>query len=301
VTASSTAKGDSKGGAATGPRSTSKGGSKVKASGAHRRLDPDELAALEEERDFLLASLADLDREHDAGDLDDDDHAALRDDYTARAAEVLRAIDERREAFAAATPTRPAGRRWAVAVGVVVVALLAGVLVAQASGRRSANQTVTGDIRRTPTQQAQACLPLTFQTREDPEKVLEAQKCYKAVLDDDPRNPTALTYLGWALLLTGDQRLVEPGRGYLQRSVEAAPEYPDAYAFLAILESRLGNYPQADKWLDTFESLDPAPDMLRLTEGLRAEIDAGLAGAPPPADPGAATISTPQPTQTPGG
>lgn len=247
-------------------------------SGAHRRLDPDELAALEEERDFLLASLADLEREHEAGDLDDADHAALRDDYTTRAAEVLRAIEERREAFADARPAVPAGRRWALAAGVVVLALVAGVIVAQASGRRGAGDTVTGDIRRTPTQQAQECLPLTFQTAEDPRKVLEAKDCYEAVLDQDPRNPTALTYFGWALLLSGEPDLIDSGREFLMRSVEAAPEYPDAYAFLAILENRLGNHAEADKWLDTFESLDPSPDMLTLTEGLRAEIDLGLAG-----------------------
>ena len=243
-----------------------------------RTLDPDELAALEEERDFLLASLADLDREHDAGDLDDDDHAALRDDYTARAAEVLRAIDERREAFATAAPARSAGRRWVVAGAVVAVAVLAGVLMAQASGRRSAEETITGDIRRTPTQEAQACLPLTFQTAQDPRKVLDAKKCFEAVLDQDPRNPTALTYFGWALLMSGEPALLDSGRDFLLRSVEAAPEYPDAYAFLAILENRLGNFEQADTWLDTFESLDPSPDMASLTDGLRAEIDQGLAG-----------------------
>ena len=248
------------------------------ATAARRKLDPDELAALEEERDFLLASLADLDREHEAGDLDDDDHAALRDDYTARAAEVLRAIDERREAFAAAAPARPAGRRWVVAGALVAVALLAGVLVAQASGRRSARDTLTGDIRRTPTQQAQECLPLTFETAQDPRKVLDAKTCFEAVLDQDPRNPTALTYFGWALLLSGEPGLRDTGREFLMKSVEAAPEYPDAYAFLAILENRLGNFAEADKWLDTFESLDPSPDMASLTEGLRAEIDEGLAG-----------------------
>ena len=37
------------------------------------RLDPDALAVLEEQRSFLRRSLADLEREHDAGDLDDDD------------------------------------------------------------------------------------------------------------------------------------------------------------------------------------------------------------------------------------
>jgi hypothetical protein len=98
------------------------------------------------------------------------------------------------------------------------------------------------------------------------------------VLDQDPRNPTALTYFGWALLLSGEPALRDTGREFLMKSVEAAPEYPDAYAFLAILENRLGNFEQADKWLDTFDALDPSPDMASLTDGLRAEIDKGLAG-----------------------
>src|SRR5690606_37957028 len=45
----------------------------------------DDLVALEEQRDFLLRSLDDLEREREAGDLDDDDYQALKDDYTARA------------------------------------------------------------------------------------------------------------------------------------------------------------------------------------------------------------------------
>lgn len=48
--------------------------------------------ALEIERDFLLKSLQDLEEEHEAGDVSEDDYARLRDRYTARAAEVLRAI-----------------------------------------------------------------------------------------------------------------------------------------------------------------------------------------------------------------
>ena len=52
-----------------------------------------ELESLEEERDFLLRSLADLDAEHQAGDIDERDYRTLTDDYTARAAAVLHAID----------------------------------------------------------------------------------------------------------------------------------------------------------------------------------------------------------------
>ena len=53
-------------------------------------MNPDRLAELEDERRFLLRSLRDLDAEHDAGDVDEDDYATLRDGYTKRAADVLR-------------------------------------------------------------------------------------------------------------------------------------------------------------------------------------------------------------------
>ncbi len=67
--------------------------------------NPDRLAELEEERRFLLRSLADLEREHDAGDVDVDDYQTLRDGYTVRAASVLRSIDDGRS-----TAPRRAGR-----------------------------------------------------------------------------------------------------------------------------------------------------------------------------------------------
>jgi len=50
-------------------------------------------AELDDERSFLLRSLEDLEREHDAGDLSEEDYAVLRDRYTARAAAVLRSLE----------------------------------------------------------------------------------------------------------------------------------------------------------------------------------------------------------------
>jgi hypothetical protein len=104
---------------------------------------PDRLAELEEERRFLLRSIADLEREHAAGDVDDADYHALLDGYTARAATVLRAIDEDR----AALPPKPP-RNWKrtlISIGVVlVVAAVAGILVARFSGQRNDGDTITG-------------------------------------------------------------------------------------------------------------------------------------------------------------
>jgi tetratricopeptide (TPR) repeat protein len=66
---------------------------------------------LNEERDFLLRSLQDLEEERRAGDVDSHDYAVLKDGYTARAAAVLRALDRRRVeaeqvAIAAIAPAR---------------------------------------------------------------------------------------------------------------------------------------------------------------------------------------------------
>ena len=51
-------------------------------------------ADLEAERDFLLRSLDDLEVERGAGDIDDEAYQQLHDDYTARAAAVLRALGD---------------------------------------------------------------------------------------------------------------------------------------------------------------------------------------------------------------
>ena len=64
--------------------------------------DPDRLAALEEERRFLLDSIRDIERERAAGDVEEHDFTVLRDGYVARAAAVLREIDEGKTAIEAA-------------------------------------------------------------------------------------------------------------------------------------------------------------------------------------------------------
>ena len=101
---------------ATPPTATASG----RPATAPGRLDPDALAALVEERDFLLRSLDDLEREHDAGDVDDHDYETLKDDYTARAARAIRAIESHRARTRAARRPRswrrlvadPGRRRW---------------------------------------------------------------------------------------------------------------------------------------------------------------------------------------------
>ncbi|HUC33881.1 MAG TPA: hypothetical protein VMS14_10780, partial [Ilumatobacteraceae bacterium] len=106
-------------------------------------VDLDHLAELEEERRFLLASIRDLEREHEAGDVDDADYQTLRDGYVARAAAVLREIEDGRNRLPP-PPARPWWRRAIVPAATVVVAAGLGVFVAQSAGQRLPGQTITG-------------------------------------------------------------------------------------------------------------------------------------------------------------
>ena len=227
-------------------------------------VDPDELARLEDERDFLLASLRDLEAEHDAGDLDDADYATLRDDYTARAAEVLRAIEADHRRLAEA-PRASVGRR-AVWLGVVAVALvLAVVLVVQGSGRRSGSDGLTGDLPRTRTGQlaeAQAKL-----ADGDLDGALEI---YDVVLDADPSDVEALTYSAWVGRmgeLSDDEALAR-----LDEALALDPSYPDAQVFRAMVLQSACRSQEAGDQLARVDGADLPPFMLQLVGSFGVEV-----------------------------
>src|SRR5262249_17781277 len=100
------------------------------------RLDPDALATLQEQQRFLEKSLRDLEREHDAGDLDDVDYATLKHDYEDRLVAVAHAVDEGQAEFAAARRPSSPTRTAAIVTGVIVFALVCGFVVARNAGRR---------------------------------------------------------------------------------------------------------------------------------------------------------------------
>src|SRR5947209_17390936 len=112
-------------------------------------LDLDALADLEVQRRFLLQSLKDLDSERAAGDIDEGDYRTLKDDYTARAAAVLHAIDERKAGLSQKQrgARRKRSTKWTalVVAGVIALAIGGGVLVAAPSGERGAGEPATGD------------------------------------------------------------------------------------------------------------------------------------------------------------
>jgi tetratricopeptide (TPR) repeat protein len=254
-------------------------------------LDPDELAALEEQRDFLLRSLADLDREHDAGDLEDEDYQTLRDDYTARAADVLRAIDDQRAAFDAARSPRSLGRTLGWAAAVAVFAIVSGIAVAGALGARKAGETSSGGVTvaQTSTQRANECIPKINQAPD------EANECFEAILKEDPKNVVALTWSAWLLSLVSenvegvDQRTYQALAAVrLDDAVESDPDYSYARAFRAIVAYRNGRYQDAQQYLQEFKDNDPAADAVGIMEQM--DLEANLAAAL--AEEGAASTTT---------
>lgn len=211
------------------------------------RVDPDELARLEEERRFLLRSLDDLEREHSAGDVDDDDYETLRDGYIARAAAVLRSI----EAGRAALPQKRRVRRTVIAawvVGVVAVAGVSGWLVARSSGQRLAGQVMTGgspsDEVGLKLAEARGLLGT------DP---LRASELYGEVLARDPGNAEARTYTAWLLALFASSastpETAELASSQSKESFEAViadqPGYADAHCLFAVANVRF--YPEPDE------------------------------------------------------
>ena len=237
---------------------------------------PNTSTPLEEERDFLLRSIKDLDAEYEAGNIDEANYHELRDDYTVRAADAIRALENHKPVPVAAG--RSKGKLAGIIAGVVLFAVGAGYLMAQASGERGADDALTGNLDESLRDQILDCEQLGFA-----QETLEALKCFDVVLAEDPQNVEALTYRGWFLALAarnaaelGDEanavELFGSAQASLTKAISIEPTYPDARALRGVLYSWLG---QGELACDDFTALDDlkTPDMiLGLTSSVRAEL-----------------------------
>jgi tetratricopeptide (TPR) repeat protein len=253
-------------------------------------VDLDQLAELEEQRDFLLRSLDDLEAERAAGEIDQHDYETLRDDYTARAAEVLRAIDAGKATIAEQRRPRSPARMVAGVALVAALAVGAGVLVARSSGDRLAGDTITGDIRETNSQRLAEAGQL-FQQGE----ALEAIKKYDEVLANDPDNREALAYRGWLVALAG---LPEEGLEYIDRAIAVDPDYADARFFRGFILDRQGKPEEALVELRAFLENDPPPGMVDQVKVLIERIEAEQAGGGTPSTTAPATAPSTAPSTT---
>lgn len=233
--------------------------------GGRQAVDREALAG---ERDVLLASLEDLEREHLAGDVDDTDYATLRADYVARAASTLRALEalgpggtvaaEGLGEAAGGPGGRPGGtgpgpgegtpsgwarlrrllgrRRSRLALGLAGTCCALGLLAiaaAHLAGVRLPGQVVSGTVQvpeASAVRQQLAQASVLGSTGHQ----AEAVALYGQILTEVPNQPEALTYRGWLVRLAGladhQRSAVREGDAQLALAVKVAPRYPDARA-----------------------------------------------------------------------
>jgi tetratricopeptide (TPR) repeat protein len=230
---------------------------------------------LEEERDFLLSSIRDLERERENGELSQRDYEALHADYTARAAVVLRAL-ERGPARAARADQREAPvrtkRPLVVTLGVVlIVAAMAGGAVATFAGQRGAGAPNTGSLPDIASGKMQQALELESQG-----KAADALKIYDELIKADPRNVQALAYRAWLLKRAG---LPDLALTALDQAISIDPGFPDAHFFRGmVLYQDRADPAGAVTEFRLFLSNDPPQEMVPVVEDVlkRAMADAGM-------------------------
>jgi hypothetical protein len=279
-------------------------------------------AELDDERAFLLASLEDLERERAAGDIGDADYALLRDRYTRRAAEVLRAtgatgatgadIPQSVEAgspdpntseadtpLAAppavgsegerASPSRRVRRRRSLAV-VGACALLAAVALAVVAGQTTARlpgQTSAGSVRLSPDEQLRNTLAQA-ETLEASGHDAAALRLYLQVLARDPGQPEAAAEAPALEFEAGAQAHNSTVLARAQQLEEqAARAHPRDYAPHLYLGSMLLAEADAPGAVDQYrEFLSDRPPVDRVVEARPFIVEAfHQAGDPVPALP----------------
>lgn len=108
------------------------------------KLNSQRRRELEAEREFLVQSLRDLESERAEGGIDDETFATLHSDYTARTAEVLRALvggDDRRPK----PPPVPKERRILLYLAIAVFSIGLAVSLAKFAGTRQPGGGLTGN------------------------------------------------------------------------------------------------------------------------------------------------------------
>lgn len=246
------------------------------------RIDPEERQDLEQERDFLLKSLDDLETERSAGNIDDESYRELHDDYTARAAATIRAL--RDGVDARPTPARVSWRRRGIVIGgIVALAALSAVTLAAALGARLPGQTSSGNAPAASTSRGQGQSRLEAAVKANPndagarlalarfleEKgdIVGSLKQLDEAVRVAPDNADALANAGRVRFIVGGQvpspdaqrQLVTSARDLLDRAVQADPSHADAHFYRAVL--LLDGFKEVDAAVGEFQRyLVLAPD-----------------------------------------
>lgn len=220
-----------------------------------------------DERRFLRRSLEDAAREHDAGDLSDEDYVLLRRRDEGRLAEVQAqleaasdgAVAEAAVAAGAPRPRRRAvfwkRRRWVAALGAALVVAATVLLVAALTSPRLPGEGATGgvDLNAAQTVERQlAQAELLVQGGKD----MSALRLYGQVLAVDPRQPVALTEWGWldweAASREKEPTIAAEGASALVEAVKVDPRLYAAQYYLGVVLLQEGDPAKAVVHFDRF-------------------------------------------------
>ncbi len=261
-------------------------------------------AQLESERDFLIRSLDDLEAERAAGNVDEESYRRLHDDYTARAAVVIRALRDGVDAGRVAPPV-PGRRRVLVGALIVGFVLVAAVALVVALGARLPGQTASGntdpsDTRAVPSRKAQleaaveaapdAVGPrmLLAEELEATNDFAGALRQYDAIVRIDPANAPAYAQSGRILYLSAGRAaaadaaaLVDQAKVRLDRAVELDPGFVEARFFRAIVSANeYQDFVGAQNDLQRYLLMQPNGRFAAQARQLLADVTNALTGTP---------------------
>ncbi len=220
-----------------------------------------------------MQSLDDLELERESGGIDDESYAELHDDYTARAAAVIRTLRDGVDVTPARSHSSPdrTRRRALLVAGVALFAVLVGVSLAYALGARLPGQTSSGNSATAPSTTNASAKALAAKITELEKKVnaakddydlrLQLARAYEengdltnalkqsdaAITIDANRpeghaNAARLLYLASAQVPTKDAQaqLVAQALAGFDQAIAVGPDYADAYYFRAVLYAATG-------------------------------------------------------------
>lgn len=265
----------------------------------------DERWYLNDEREFLLRSIADAEREHQAGDLAQADFEVLTTRDRHRLAEVEAALasmrpvgaamadagvltDSSAEPTIAPTPAEVAPRfsrwRWmGIAAACALIVTGAVILVDHAVSPSLPGQAPSGSITLPRAQlieeQLAAALSLNNQG-----KAVAALNLYNKVLTEDPSDPDALAasgWLEWNYGRAGDSAtLMAAGRRAEDKAIRVAPAFYAGHLFLGlILLNQDNDAPGAVTQFNDFLADNPPAAQVKADASLLAAayVEAGRA------------------------
>jgi tetratricopeptide (TPR) repeat protein len=277
---------------------------------SEEKLDPERRRQLEDERDFLMSSLDDLELEHESGGIDDESYAELHDDYTARAAAVIRTLRDGVDVTPPPPPRSPRRTRQRVVLVslVLVFAIAAGTSLAYALGARLPGQTSSGNSTAAPstTNATQSALLQKIDdlqakvnaNTDDYDLRLELARAYEensdlqnalkqsdaAITIDANRpeghaNAARLLYLASEIAPAQEAKntLISQALAGLNQAITVGPDYADSYYFRAVLYSQaLRNYRAAQSDLQQYLVDSPDGRWAEMARTLLAQVTTAL-------------------------